>query len=182
MRFDYQNPFLYQYQHDFKLLIINKIYLCPMKVLMVCLGNICRSPIAEGVLQDKAQKAGLNWIVESAGTNGYHNGEAPHHLSQKVTASKGIDISHQRSRQFKKIDFSYYDLIYAMASDVISDMKLIGGNEYDNEKTFLFLEELFPVATKDVPDPWYGGEDGYIEVYDLIDRTCDEIIKKYCKK
>jgi protein-tyrosine phosphatase len=69
-----------------------------------------------------------------------------------------------------------------MASDVISDMKLIGGNEYDNEKTFLFLEELFPGATKDVPDPWYGGEDGYIEVYDLIDRTCDEIIKKYCKK
>lgn len=153
-----------------------------MKVLMVCLGNICRSPIAEGVLQDKAQKAGLNWIVESAGTNGYHNGEAPHHLSQKVTASQGIDISHQRSRQFKKIDFSYYDLIYAMASDVISDMKLIGGNEYDNEKTFLFLEELFPGARKDVPDPWYGGEDGYIEVYDLIDRTCDEIVKKYCKK
>ena len=153
-----------------------------MKVLMVCLGNICRSPIVEGVLQDKAQKAGLNWIVESAGTNGYHDGEAPHHLSQKVTASKGIDISHQRSRQFKKIDFSYYDLIYAMASDVISDMKLIGGNEYDNEKTFLFLEELFPGARKDVPDPWYGGEDGYIEVYNLIDRTCDEIVKKYCKK
>ena len=153
-----------------------------MKVLMVCLGNICRSPIAEGVLQDKAQKAGLNWIVESAGTNGYHNGEAPHHLSQKVTASQGIDISHQRSRQFKKIDFSYYDLIYAMASDVISDMKLIGGNEYDNEKTFLFLDELFPGEAKDVPDPWYGEEDGYVEVYDLIDKACEEIIKKYFKK
>lgn len=153
-----------------------------MKILMVCLGNICRSPIAEGILQHKAQKAGLNWIVESAGTNGYHNGEGPHHLSQKITASKGIDISHQRSRQFKKNDFYKYDLIYGMASDVMSDMKLIGGNEYDNEKTFLFLDELFPGETKDVPDPWYGGEDGYHKVYDLIDKTCDEIVKKYCKK
>ena len=153
-----------------------------MKILMVCLGNICRSPIAEGILQHKAQKAGLNWIVESAGTNGYHNGEAPHHLSQKITAAKGIDISHQRSRQFQKSDFSNYDLIYGMASDVMNDMKLIGGNEYDNEKTFLFLEELFPGETKDVPDPWYGGEDGYHEVYDLIDRACDEIVKKYFKK
>jgi protein-tyrosine phosphatase len=153
-----------------------------MKILMVCLGNICRSPIAEGVLQHKAQKAGLNWIVESAGTNGYHNGEAPHHLSQKITISKGIDISHQRSRQFKKSDFFNYDLIYAMASDVMSDMKFIGGNEYDNEKTFLFLDELFPGEAKDVPDPWYGEEDGYVEVYDLIDKACEEIIKKYFKK
>ncbi|MEI9958154.1 MAG: hypothetical protein WDM90_18025, partial [Ferruginibacter sp.] len=74
-------------------------YLCAMKILMVCLGNICRSPLAEGILQHKADEAGLNWIVESAGTNGYHTGEAPHHLSIKTALQNGIDISQQRSRK-----------------------------------------------------------------------------------
>ena len=150
-----------------------------MKILMVCLGNICRSPIAEGVLQHKSQQAGLKWLVESAGTNGYHNGEAPHHLSQKITASKGIDISNQRSRQFTKQDFEHYDLIYAMANDVMDDIKEIGGVRFDSKKTFLFLEELFPGESKDVPDPWYGNEEGYIEVYDLIEKNCDAIVNKY---
>src|SRR5882757_6521724 len=81
----------------------------PMKILMVCLGNICRSPLAEGILQDKAFKAGLNWSVESAGTNSYHIGEPPHHLSQKVARQHGIDISKQRARRFVAEDFEIYD-------------------------------------------------------------------------
>ena len=94
-----------------------------MKILMVCLGNICRSPMAEGILQHKAREAGLNWIVESAGTNGYHDGEAPHRLSQKVALQNGINICQQRSRRFTAVDFLQYDKIYAMAEDVIYEMR-----------------------------------------------------------
>jgi len=146
---------------------------------MVCLGNICRSPIAEGVLQHKAKRVGLPWIVESAGTNGYHNGEAPHHLSQKICTSHGIDISSQRSRKVTKNDFMEYDLIFAMANDVMFDLQRIGGNEFDKGKTALFLDVLYPGMFKDVPDPWYGPEDGYIEVYDLIDKACEKLIEQH---
>ena len=84
-----------------------------MKILMVCLGNICRSPLAEGVLKDKILKAGLDWTVDSAGTNGYHDGEPPHPLSQKVAKMNGIDICDQRSRRFVAEDFDRFDKIYA---------------------------------------------------------------------
>ena len=96
-----------------------------MKILMVCLGNICRSPLAEGILEHKAKKAGLQWQVDSAGTNGYHTGEAPHHLSQKVAKHYGLDICHQRSRKFVKEDFDRYDKIYALADDVLDEIKFI---------------------------------------------------------
>lgn len=151
-----------------------------MKILMVCLGNICRSPIAEGVLQHKANKAGLKWQVDSAGTNGYHTGEPPHHLSQKVSMANGIDISHQQSRPFVKDDFSKYDVIYAMAADIISEMRRIGSEQFDEDKVVLFLNELYPGLNKNVPDPWYSNsDDAYEEVFDMIDRTCDVIIKKH---
>lgn len=154
-------------------------YLCAMKILMVCLGNICRSPLAEGILQQKADKAGLNWIVESAGTNGYHTGEAPHHLSQKVAKLNGIDINKQRSRKFVKEDFEQYDKIYAMANDVLDDIKRIAGKNYSNAKTELFLNELYKGENRDVPDPWYGDEDGYHEVFAIIEEACEAIVKKY---
>ncbi len=150
-----------------------------MKILMVCLGNICRSPLAEGILQQKAKEAGLNWIVESAGTNGLHTGEPPHHLSQKVSLLNGIDISHQRSRKFIATDITNYDIIYAMANDVMHDIKRISGNHFNSQKVILFLNEIFINQNKDVPDPWYGEEDGYHEVFDLIDKTCMKIIEKY---
>src|SRR5512138_3057976 len=90
-------------------------YICAMKILMVCLGNICRSPLAEGILQEKAFKSGLKWSVESAGTNSYIMGEAPHPLSQKVARHNGIDISRQRARKFTINDFEVYDKVYALA-------------------------------------------------------------------
>ncbi|HYH14817.1 MAG TPA: low molecular weight protein-tyrosine-phosphatase [Flavisolibacter sp.] len=150
-----------------------------MKILMVCLGNICRSPLAEGILKHKAKQAGLNWVVESAGTNGYHVGQAPHHLSQKVARLNGIDICEQRARQFVATDFDHYDKIYAMADDVIDDMKRIAKNKYDASKANLLLNELYPGEDRSVFDPWYGEEPGYHEVYQMISDACDVIIKKY---
>jgi protein-tyrosine phosphatase len=150
-----------------------------MKILMVCLGNICRSPLAEGILQQKAFEAGLSWSVESAGTNGFHNGEAPHPLSQKVARMNGLDISHQRSRKFRTEDFNVYDKIYALADDVLDDIKRIARNKFDSRKADLLLNELYPGKNKDVPDPYYGGEQGYHEVYRMIEAVCDRIIEKY---
>ena len=150
-----------------------------MKILMVCLGNICRSPLAEGILQEKIKQAGLSWEVDSAGTNSYHTGEAPHHFSQKVAALKGIDISSQSARRFVKEDFQQYDKIYAMAPDVLDDMKSIAREKFDEQKVDLLLNEQYPGQNKEVPDPWYGPEAGYYEVYDFIDKACDCIVKKY---
>ncbi|MEO6317061.1 MAG: low molecular weight protein-tyrosine-phosphatase [Chitinophagaceae bacterium] len=148
-----------------------------MKILMVCLGNICRSPLAEGILQHKSWKAGLQWSVESAGTNGYHTGEAPHHLSQKVARLRGIDICQQRSRNFVAADVERFDKIYAMAADVMDEIKHIAKNKYDAGKVSLLMDELYPGKNKDVPDPWYGPEKGYHEVYDMIEAVCDKIIE-----
>jgi len=156
-------------------------YLCSMKILMVCLGNICRSPLAEGILQDKAVKAGLNWQVESAGTNGYHTGEPPHHLSIKVAQKNGIDISQQRSRIFTASDFEDYDVIYAMATDVLEDMKRIGRHHFDSKKVSLFLNEQYPGEDREVPDPWSGPESGYHEAFEIINSNCEYIIEKYTK-
>lgn len=153
-----------------------------MNILMVCLGNICRSPLAEGILKHKAKKAGLNWIVDSAGTNGYHIGEAPHRLSQKVAKLNGIDICEQRARQFVKEDFDRYDKIYAMADDVIDEIKSIAGNKFDSSKVDLLMNELFPGENISVPDPWYGPEPGYHDVYRMIDEACDAIISKYANE
>ena len=145
---------------------------------MVCLGNICRSPMAEGILQHKAGKAGLNWEVDSAGTNGYHTGEPPHYLSIKVAAQNGIDISTQRSRKFIAADFEQYDKIYAMAEDVLDDMKMIAKNKFDTNKVDLLLNELYPDQNRDVPDPWSGPEHGYHEVFAIIEKACEQIIKQ----
>lgn len=152
-----------------------------MKILMVCLGNICRSPLAEGILEHKAKQAGLNWQIDSAGTNGYHTGEPPHKLSQKVARLNGIEICNQRARNFVKEDFDRYDKIYAMAEDVIDDIKSISGSKYDASKVGLFMNELHPGKNKSVPDPWYGTEPRYHEVYKIIDQVCDAIIQKETK-
>lgn len=146
---------------------------------MVCLGNICRSPLAEGILQQKAFEAGLTWSVESAGTNSYHTGEPPHPLSQKVARLNGIDISTQRARRFTAADFDNYDKIYALAGDVLDDMKRIAKNKFDAGKAELLMNEQFPGKNADVPDPYYGTEQGYHEVYKMISEVCDRIVEKY---
>ena len=149
-----------------------------MKILMVCLGNICRSPLAEGILKDKIKKAGLNWEVDSAGTNGFHVGEPPHPLSQRIAKIKGIDISCQKCRRFEMDDFDRFDKIYAMSADVIKEMKWIGKNKYDGSIVELLLNESYPGRNRDVPDPWFGTEAGYHKAYELIDEACEAVIRK----
>ena len=145
---------------------------------MVCLGNICRSPLAEGILLQKIKAAGLDWKVDSAGTNGFHVDEAPHYLSQRVAKKKNIDISKQQCRLFVAADIECFDKIYAMAGDVVDEMKPISGTKFSSEKVDLLLNVVYPGENRDIPDPWYGPEAGYYEVFDLIDEACEMLIKK----
>jgi protein-tyrosine phosphatase len=160
-----------------------------MRILMVCLGNICRSPIAEGVLRHKAKLHGLNWTVESAGTESYHIGEPPHRFSQKICLEHGIDISGCRATKLTAEHFAGYDKIYAFAEDVYREIKRIGGRTADIKKVTYFLSELHSSTGGntqmldpmpfDVPDPYYGQEEGYRQVYELIDKTCEAIVARY---
>jgi protein-tyrosine phosphatase len=150
--------FYYMSGHRLTPFFLLTAYICRMKILMVCLGNICRSPLAEGILKDKITKAGLDWEVDSAGTNGFHVGEPPHKLSQKVAKLHGIDIGTQQCRRFVKEDFARFDIIYAMATDVIVEMRWIGKEVYDERVVKLLLNEVYPGKNRDVPDPWYGTE------------------------
>ena len=150
-----------------------------MTILMVCLGNICRSPLAEGILQQKCKEAGLNWKIDSAGTNGFHNGEAPHFLSQKVASLNGVNISGQQSRQFIQEDFKRFDKIYAMALDIQEEIKEIGKDQFISSKVNLLMNEVYPGQNKEVPDPFYGAEDGYHRIYEMIEIACDAIIKNH---
>ena len=152
-----------------------------MTILMVCLGNICRSPLAEGILLKKITAAGLDWKVDSAGTNGYHVNESPHYLSQRVAKKKGIDISKQLCRRFVPADFDRFDKIYAMAEDVVEEMKQISGTKFKPEKVELILNVVHPGENRGVPDPWYGPEAGYYEVFDLLENACEALIKNYNK-
>lgn len=146
---------------------------------MVCLGNICRSPIAEGIMRHKIEQHGLNWTVQSAGTESYHIGEPPHRFSQKICIENGIDISGQRAMKFISAHFADYDKIYAFAGDVYQGIRRIGGRHADMNKVDYFLNELHKGSNSEVPDPYYGTEEGYKTVYDLINRTCDAIIENY---
>ena len=150
-----------------------------MRILFVCLGNICRSPIAEGVMRELVRQQGVPWTVGSAGTNSYHTGEPPHRHSQRVCAERGVDISGQRARRFCAEDFADYDLVYAMADDVLDEMRSMAGPLFDEGKASLFLDELYPGEHRSVPDPWYGDLQGYYPVYAMIEEGCRAILKKY---
>ena len=146
---------------------------------MVCLGNICRSPLAEGILQHKVNKKKLNWNVDSAGTAGYHVGEAPHHLSQKVAKQNGIDISKQQCRKFVREDIIRFEKIFVMDMDNYNDVKKICGADWNENKVDLLLNLSYPNENRNVPDPWYGQEDGYHKVFKMIDDACEKLIEGY---
>jgi protein-tyrosine phosphatase len=150
-----------------------------MKILMVCLGNICRSPIAEGVLKNLVSMNNFFWKIESAGMENYHTGEPPHRYSQKICQKNGIDISQQRARQFVDADFENFDKIYAMSQDVLEMLKNKAGSKFDSSKVMLFLNEFSPGKNQSVPDPWYGPEEDYEIVFELINKTCQKIVAKY---
>jgi len=148
-----------------------------MRILMVCLGNICRSPLAEGILQFQADQAGLELAADSAGTGGYHLGEPPHLLSQKVAKMNGIDISRQKGRKFQAEDMDRFDRIYVMDGENLNDVRRLAGPKWDPGKVDLLLNQLYPGENRGVPDPWYGGEDDFHAVFDLISQACKNIIK-----
>lgn len=145
------------------------------KILMVCLGNICRSPLAEGILRSKLPN---NFIVDSAGTGGWHAGEQPDKRSILTAKKRGIDITHQRARKFQKNDFENFDYIYVMDNQNFKDVSSLAENENHKAKVQLILEEIFPGERVDVPDPYYGGQDGFEKVYDMLDEACEIIAKK----
>ena len=146
-----------------------------MKILMVCLGNICRSPLAEGILKSKLPD---NFFVDSAGTGGWHAGEQPDPRSIAIAKDNGIDISLQRARQFTKNDFKTFDRIYAMDNSNFESILAQSGTQTDSNKVSLILNELYPDENLDVPDPYYGGAQGFKNVYEMLDAACECIAQK----
>jgi protein-tyrosine phosphatase len=149
-----------------------------MKILMVCLGNICRSPLAEGILQTKVNSKGLDIKVDSAGTGGWHVGQIPDPRAIAIANKYGIDISNQQARQFSSSDFESFDIIYAMDGSNLSDIVSLANSNKDVEKVRLILNEISPEGNTPVPDPYYGGDDGFDKVYQLLDAACEIITKK----
>ncbi|MEX6625872.1 low molecular weight phosphotyrosine protein phosphatase [Tenacibaculum pacificus] len=146
------------------------------KILMVCLGNICRSPLAEGILRSKLTSDSFK--IDSAGTAGHHVGELPDKRSVEVAHKYGIDITKQRSRQFKKADFKEFDVIYAMDQQNYDNIISMTINQDDIQKVKMILNELQPDANKNVPDPYYGGNQGFENVYKMLDEACLIIASK----
>jgi protein-tyrosine phosphatase len=144
-----------------------------VKILMVCLGNICRSPLAEGILASKLPKD--KFIVDSAGTGHWHIGHPPDKRSITVAKRFGLDISNQRGRQFKVSDFDTFDYIYVMDKSNYDDVIELAKNEHHKKKVDLILNTLFPKENVDVPDPYYGQEEGFTKVYQMLDQACDTI-------
>jgi protein-tyrosine phosphatase len=145
------------------------------KILMVCLGNICRSPLAEGILKSKVNPDKI--VVDSAGTGAWHVGELPDKRSINVAKKHHIDLINQRARQFKKQDFKDFDVIYVMDESNYKNVLSIAESTSDKEKVKLILDET-NLNLKNVPDPYYGGEDGFENVYQMLEEACSNIQKK----
>lgn len=144
---------------------------------MVCLGNICRSPLAEGVLRDKLEKAGISAIVDSAGTANYHVGQSADPRSIESGASHGIDISGLKGRQFEVADYDNFDWIYVMDKSNYRNALSLARGDNDKAKVDLLLNLSNPDQFLNVPDPYYGGPQGFENVYQMIDEACDVIIQ-----
>ena len=149
-----------------------------MRILMVCLGNICRSPMADGLMRKKVQDNQLDVYVDSAGTANYHVGGAPDTRMTATAKSKGIDISGLKARQFIVSDFDAFDLIYVMDQSNYNNVVRLARNETDIQKVQLILELRTSPHEIEVPDPYYGGQDGFEQVYQLLDESTDIILKR----
>jgi len=147
-----------------------------MRILMVCLGNICRSPLAEGILQSKINSEIIQ--VDSAGTAAYHVGELPDIRSIEVAKQYGIDLTKQRARKFTVKDFDLFDLIYAMDADNYQNILTLARGKEDVQKVRMILNETKPNSNLNVPDPYYGGNDGFENVYQMLDTACTIIADK----
>lgn len=147
-----------------------------MRVLFVCLGNICRSPTAEGVLRHKLREAGLEGRIEvdSAGTGDWHVGKAPDIRTRQAALQRGYDLSALRGRQVTAADFRRFDLILAMDNSNLSNLQRLNPGR-DGVELDLFLRR-YQLALDEVPDPYYGGAEGFEQVLDLLEQACDALL------
>ena len=152
----------------------------PIKIVMVCLGNICRSPLAEGILASKLPKN--KFVVDSAGTGSWHIGHSPDERSILTAQKNKIDISKQKGRQFTVADFDVYDYIYVMDNSNYLDVIELAKNNEQKEKVTLLLNELFPNENVDVPDPYYGLQNGFDTVYTMLDEACSILAEKLIQR
>jgi protein-tyrosine phosphatase len=146
------------------------------RVLMVCLGNICRSPLAEGILKSKVDPTKV--FVDSAGTGSWHIGSEPDRRSIGIARRNNLDITAQRGRQFTEQDFEDFDHIFVMDNSNFKDVIAMAKTDEDRQKVHLILEEIFPAENVDVPDPYHGGEQGFENVYMMLNEACEEIAQK----
>lgn len=147
-----------------------------MRILMVCLGNICRSPLAEGLLRHKVSKKKLPWTVDSAGTAAYHIGNPPDHRMILTSKAKGIDISGLCARQFTAIDFVNFDRIYVMDQSNYNNVLRLAKTNMDRSKVFFLLDHLHPTNQIEVPDPYYGNQSNFDEVFALVNEATEALI------
>ena len=147
-----------------------------IKILMVCLGNICRSPLAEGVLKSKLPKE--SFFVDSAGTSNYHIGDLPDSRSIAIAKRHGVEITNQRGRQFSVLDFDTFDIIFVMDNSNYENIIKLARNESDKNKVKLILNETYPNQNLDVPDPYYGGDSGFEDVYNMLNEASQVIAKR----
>ncbi|MBT0608583.1 low molecular weight protein-tyrosine-phosphatase [Aequorivita echinoideorum] len=143
---------------------------------MVCLGNICRSPLAEGILKSKVDTTKV--YVDSAGTGHWHVGDLPDKRSIAIGQKNKIDITSQRGRQFSKKDFDEFDHIYVMDNSNKKNVLALAEDDHQRDKVKLILDEIFPGENVDVPDPYLGGNEGFENIYKMLDEACIKIAKK----
>jgi len=152
-----------------------------MRILMVCLGNICRSPLAEGILKFKVLQRGLNWVVDSAGTGFWHVGDSPDRRSIAVARQHGIDISDQRARQFQPADFERFDRILVMDTQNRQDVLRLARHDGHRAKVQLILDHLHPGQDRSVPDPYYD-DDGFEAVFRMLDAACEQLLDGFLER
>lgn len=146
---------------------------------MVCLGNICRSPLADGIMRKLRDDYQLPLIIDSAGTSNYHIGEAPDKRSTKNAAKHGVDLSPLCARQFTVKDFDDFDLIYVMDKSNLRNVLSFARTQADKDKVDLLLNQSLPGMDMEVPDPYYGGEQGFEDVFQMVWAACEKIAEKY---
>ncbi len=142
---------------------------------MVCLGNICRSPMAEGIMRSKIEEYNLNVDVDSCGTANYHVGDSPDSRAQKTLFKHHSDISHLRGRQFSISDFDKFDLIFTMDEENYRNIINLARNKNDERKVEMIMNKLYPHENISVPDPYYGGQQDFENTYKMLDLVCDKI-------